>query len=240
MTTRIAMWSGPRNISTAMMRAWENRPDTSVVDEPFYACYLNASGANHPMSSVVIKSQSSDWGEVAKNLSSGPCQSEVFYQKHMTHHMLEDVDLSWVKALKHCFLIRDPVHVVNSYVQKRDTVSAEDIGIVRQLALYEEIGAITGQSIPVIDARKTLEQPKMTLQRLCEIFSVAFTEKMLHWPSGRRDSDGVWASHWYGAVEKSTEFSRYHEPELVLNADQRKVAEESRAAYEQLLSRSLK
>jgi hypothetical protein len=129
--------------------------------------------------------------------------------------------------------------VVNSYVQKRDTVSAEDIGIVRQLSLYEEISAITGQSIPVIDARKTLEQPKMTLQKLCDIFSVPFTEKMLQWPSGRRDSDGVWASHWYGAVEKSTGFSRYREPELVLNAEQGKVAEESRAAYEQLLSRSL-
>jgi hypothetical protein len=163
----------------------------------------------------------------------------VFYQKHMTHHMLPDVNLSWVKSLKHCFLIRDPAHVVNSYVQKRDTVSAEDIGIVRQLALYEEIGAITGQSIPVIDARKTLEQPRMTLQQLCEIFSISFTEKMLRWPPGRRDSDGVWASHWYGAVEKSTGFSRYREPKLALNVEQRKVAEESRAAYEQLLSRSL-
>jgi hypothetical protein len=238
-TTRIAMWSGPRNISTAMMRAWENRPDTSVVDEPFYACYLNSTGANHPMSSAVIKSQSSDWHEVAKNLSSDHCESEVFYQKHMTHHMLPDVDLSWVKTLKHCFLIRDPAHVVNSYVQKRDTVSAEDIGIIRQLALYEEIGAITGQSIPVIDARKTLEQPKITLQKLCEIFSVSFTEKMLQWPPGRRDSDGIWASHWYGAVEKSTGFSHYREPDLVLSVDQLKVAEESRDAYEQLFSRSL-
>ena len=191
------------------------------------------------MSSTVTKSQSSDWDEVAKKLSSEPCKSEVFYQKHMTHHMLPDVNLSWVKSLKHCFLIRDPVHVVNSYVQKRDTVSTEDIGIIRQLALYEEISAITGQSIPVIDARETLEQPKVTLQRLCEIFSVPFTEKMLQWPPGERDSDGVWSSHWYGAVEMSTGFSRYREPELVLNVEQRKVAEESQAAYEQLRSRSL-
>jgi hypothetical protein len=238
-TTRIAMWSGPRNISTAMMRAWENRTDTSVVDEPFYACYLNSTGADHPISGAVIKNQSVDWEEVARNLSSGPCKSDVFYQKHMTHHMLPEVDLSWVKTIKHCFLIRDPVHVVNSYVQKRDTVSTEDIGIVRQLALYQEISAITGQSIPVIDARVTLEKPKMTLQRLCEMFSIPFTEKMLQWPPGRRDSDGIWASHWYGAVEESTGFSRYRESELVLNVEQRKVAEESRAAYEQLLSKSL-
>ena len=170
-TLRLAMWSGPRNISTAMMRAWENRQDCIVVDEPFYACYLNETGVTHPMRDEVIKSQSTDWDVVADELSTGDCAAEIFYQKHMTHHMLHRVDLNWTRYLQHCFLVRDPYEVVNSYSQKRDTVTADDIGIIRQLELYERISQITGQHIPVIDAKQVLSDPGAILSGVCSLFS---------------------------------------------------------------------
>lgn len=231
MTLRLAMWSGPRNISTAMMRAWENRPDCVVVDEPFYACYLAETGIDHPMRDEVIKSQSTDWATVARALSEAPCDADLFYQKHMTHHMLKHVDLGWTRALRHCFLIRNPREVVNSYSQKRDTISADDIGIIRQLELYESISEIIGQNIPVIDAKQVLLDPRGTLSALCDYLEIPFYDEMLHWPKGRRDSDGVWAPHWYQAVENSTGFEPYREREIHLTSEQERVAQESEAAY---------
>ena len=239
MTLRIAMWSGPRNISTAMMRAFENRPDCAVVDEPFYACFLKETGINHPMADEVIASQANDWQTVATELSKVEFKAEVFYQKHMTHHMLPAVDLAWTRDICHCFLIRHPKYVVNSYVQKRESVSTGDIGIIRQLELYKQITDITGQTIPVIDARKTLENPRSNLAALCDLFEIPFYDEMLSWPPGRRDSDGIWASHWYGAVESSSEFEPFHEPDIQLNDAQLGVVKTSEAAYGSLLERCL-
>ena len=228
------MWSGPRNISTAMMRAWENRPDCHVVDEPFYACYLNASGINHPMRAEVLTSQSTHWQEVVRELTLSKTGAEIFYQKHMTHHMLPGLNLDWTNDLLHCFLIRDPVEVVNSYVQKRESVNADDIGINRQLELFVEISEITGQNIPVIDAKQVLLNPERVLRAVCENFDLEFSESMLRWPPGRRESDGVWASHWYQAVEQSTGFEPYRAKEIALSAEDLEVAEASRTSYEKL------
>ncbi len=237
MTLRIAMWSGPRNISTAMMRAWENRPDCVVVDEPFYTCYLHATGIEHPMTEEVIASQSTDWDTVAKSLTTEPCNAEVFYQKHMTHHMIPDVDLSWTSELQHCFLVRNPYEVVNSYAQKRDSINTDDIGIIRQLELYDEISSISGEGIPVIDAKEVLLDPKTTLIKLCSQLGIPFLDAMLSWPPGRRDSDGVWAPHWYHAVEESTGFEPYRERELNITDEQREVASLSEEAYLTLIER---
>ena len=145
MTVRIAGWSGPRNISTAMMRSWDSRPDCVVVDEPFYACYLLESGADHPMRDDIIASQPGTRAAVVDALSA---QSSVAlqYEKHMTHHMPRGVDLSWTRNLKHVFLIRSPERVIASYRQKMPSVSAEDIGIIRQRELFDEITAITGRA----------------------------------------------------------------------------------------------
>ena len=232
MTLRLAMWSGPRNISTAMMRAWENRPDCNVVDEPFYACYLAATGIRHPMYEQVIASQSSDWRVVAGQLAED--RARVLYQKHMTHHMLPGVDMSWAKNHWHCFLIRDPRLVVASYSQKRDTVSIDDIGIVRQLELYREITALTGQDIPVVDSDTVLKDPVHALTQICRTFGLDFVPEMISWPAGKRSSDGVWASHWYQSVEQSTGFAPYTDREVNLNAEQLAVAESSLEAYQTL------
>jgi hypothetical protein len=233
------MWSGPRNISTAMMRSFENRADTVVVDEPFYACYLHLTGIDHPMRDEVIASQPTDWRTVASTLSGDREGVDIIYQKHMTHHMLPEIDLGWTSTLQNCFLIRDPEYVVKSYSRKRDTISPDDIGIRRQLELYEEISAITGQDIPVIDATRFLADPEAALRRLCKRLAIPFSADMLHWPRGRRASDGVWAAHWYEAVEQSTGFRAAATPAISLSPGQQAVADEAREYYEVLLVKSL-
>ena len=237
MTLRLSMWSGPRNISTAMMRAWENRPDCVVVDEPFYACYLHATGLQHPMTEEIMQVQSSDWAQVADELCCDEVNADIYYQKQMTHHILPGTDLRWTSRQSHCFLIRDPYEVVNSYREKMDSVGVDEIGIQRQWELYQEISEITGQRIPVIDARLVLENPRQVLSAVCEHFNIPFSENMLQWPAGRRESDGVWAPHWYQVVEQSTEFAPYRPKQLNLTESQRAVAEASMPAYTELRAR---
>ena len=235
MTTRIAMWSGPRNISTAMMRSWENRQDTKVVDEPFYAYYLQESGIKHPMVDEVISSQSTDWQDVVDALTTQVVVENIFYQKHMTHHILAGCDLSWTEGVKNCFLIRDPLYVVNSYAKKRDDITVEDIGIKRQYELYEEISKLSGQKIPVLDSKATLLEPKKTLQQLCLEFEIPFLDSMMSWPEGKRDSDGVWGEHWYQAVEGSTGWQKFQKQEIILGRELQRVVDESLEYYKALL-----
>ena len=233
-TKRIAMWSGPRNISTAMMRSWENRPDCSVVDEPFYAYYLQQSQSPHPMFEQIMASQSADYDEVAKDMVEGACDTQLQYQKQMTHHMLPHCDLTWTAHLSHCFLIREPAQVVNSYTNSRGECSAEDIGIQRQFELYQAITAITGQNIPVIDSNAVLNHPERVLTKLCTALNIPFDMAMLSWPKGKRDSDGVWASHWYKSVEASTHFARVKQNKLSLSEGQQAVVDEVMPYYEAL------
>jgi sulfotransferase family protein len=205
---RIAMWSGPRNISTAMMRAFENRPDTVVVDEPFYAFYLDRTGIDHPMREEVIASQPSDWRVVAESLFA-PVDAAVFYQKHMTHHLLPEVDRGVVDGLVNCFLVRDPREMLASYVKKRESVTLTDLGVAVQLELFERARRKSGATPPVLLASDVLRDPRGMLQRFCAAVGIAFDARMLSWPAGRRVSDGVWAPHWYGEVERSTGFAPY-------------------------------
>lgn len=240
MTKTIAMWSGPRNISTAMMRSWENRPDTQVIDEPFYAYYLANTSVPHPMQNEILASQSSHWPEVVEQLTTTSAISEdIFYQKHMTHHMLDEIDLAWTKGLSHCFLIRDPLHVVNSYVKKMPSVCSADIGIARQYQLYQQLCAITGQQIPIIDGKDVLLNPRGVLGKLCSILNIEFDEHMLHWPEGPRDSDGIWAEHWYENVEGSSSFAQFFEPKISLTTEQKAVADENREYYLELFSKRI-
>lgn len=210
---RIAMWSGPRNISTAMMRAWENREDCAVSDEPLYAHYLAATGAEHPMREAVIAAGDSDWRRVAVALTEGPAPDgqPVWYQKHMAHHLLPgmmspDDSRGWLGRLRNVLLIRHPAEVVASYLRSRDTVTPEDIGLPQQARLFDELAA-AGEAPPVIDARDFLARPEAHLRALCDWLGIGFSERMLSWPPGPRDSDGVWAPHWYAKVWVSTGFA---------------------------------
>ena len=204
---RIAMWSGPRNISTALMRAWGNRADTAVVDEPFYAFYLQATGKQHPGADEVIASAETNWRKVVARLTSGaPNEKRIFYQKQMTHHLLPEVDREWLLSLTNCFLIRDPAEVIISYTRKNDDPTLEDLGFAQQAEIFEWVRARQETVPPVIDARDVLQKPERMLRLLCEAIGVEFDKAMLSWPPGLRDTDGVWAKYWYGEVAGSTSF----------------------------------
>ena len=240
MTLRIAMWSGPRNISTAMMRSWENREDCSVVDEPFYAAYLASTGLDHPRREEILKAQSTAYAEVVHRLTEGAVDTPLYYQKHMTHHMPVGMDMGWCRGLRHCFLIRDPAEVIASYVQKMPSVDEDAIGIRRQSELFGEIAAITGITPAVIDSSDVLQNPRKVLGDLCDWLGIDFpAQRMLHWPTGRRDSDGVWASHWYHNVEQSTGFGEYSPATPQLSAEHRALADAMQPYYKDLAERRI-
>src|SRR5579871_1129370 len=207
---RIAMWSGPRNISTAMLRSWGNRPDTVVCDEPLYAHYLLKTGVPHPGADEVIRCHEPDWRKVVAYLT-GPVPEgkSVFYQKHITHHLLPEVEGDWLDRLTHAFLIREPRAVVTSFAKVAGTPRLEDTGFPQQLALFRRVRERTGRVPPVVDARDVQSDPSRQLRLLCEALDVEYTDAMLSWPPGPRATDGVWAKHWYDAVLKSTSFQPY-------------------------------
>ncbi|MDX1481011.1 MAG: hypothetical protein R3315_05000, partial [Woeseiaceae bacterium] len=217
---RIAMWSGPRNISTALMRAWENRPDCVVVDEPFYAHYLHATGIDHPGREQVLRSQPLDWRIVVNELRAPlPDGCSIHYQKHMAHHLLSGMEGDWLDDLTHAFLIRDPQAMVASYARSRDAVTAADLGLHRQVAIWKRVRERSGREPPVVDSRDVLEQPERMLQRLCSALGVGFDDAMLSWPAGPRESDGAWAPYWYASVQASTGFRPFAERAFDLPED---------------------
>jgi hypothetical protein len=232
---RIAMWSGPRNISTAMMRAWENRPDTTVMDEPFYAFYLRQTGKEHPGAAEIMAHGEIDWRNVVQDLTHGPRPGcAIIYQKQMTHHLLPEVDRSWLGTVTNCFLIRDPREVIVSYMKRNGDPAVEDIGFVQQAEIFDTVRQLTGKTPPVIDARDVLQNPGKTLLSLCEAVGVDFDQTMLQWPAGPRDSDGVWARYWYDSVVTSTSFQPYRASSESVPERLREVEEQARGIYETL------
>lgn len=208
---RIAMWSGPRNISTALMRSWGSRPDTFVCDEPLYAHYLFTTGiTNHPGHIETIASQETDWRRVVAWLA-GPIPEgkSIFYQKHMAHHVLPNMELGWIESLTNCLLIREPREMLTSLLEFLPEPRLVDTGLPHQLWLFEHFGKKVGVSPPVLDARDVLENPRRILAQLCEKIGVTFSEKMLAWEPGARATDGAWAPYWYSKVEETTGFGQY-------------------------------
>jgi hypothetical protein len=216
-----------------MMRSFGSRPDTAVVDEPFYAAYLATTGLEHPMRAQVLASQPNDWRQVATDLLGPvPDGKSIFYQKHMTHHMLPDVGLDWMSQCRNAFLIRDPIAVLASYTAKRADVSLADIGIVQQRELFEREANRLGKAPPVVEGKDVLENPARMLANLCAALDIPYTEAMLSWPAGHRDTDGVWAPAWYNAVEQSTGFApNSAESEIILPIELQRIAEEALAHY---------
>jgi hypothetical protein len=204
---RVAMWSGPRNLSTAMMRAFEARGDCAVTDEPFYAAYLQRTGLNHPLREAVLASQSRD-PHAVESLLLGPVPDgkPIWYQKHMTLHMLPEFDRGWLARVNNAFLIREPRAVLASYAAKRDEVTLADLGFVQQRELFDAVSSRDGRPAPVVDAADILAKPAQTLGKLCAALGIEFTPTMLEWPAGLRPTDGVWAPAWYQSVERSTGF----------------------------------
>lgn len=241
MTVRIAMWSGPRNISTAMMRAWGSRADTIVMDEPFYGAYLATTGLDHPMRDAVIAAHPTDWEAVARDCA-GRGGAPVVYQKHMAQHMIDGAPLGWMEAVRHAFLIRPPAEVAASFSAKWEGMRADDLGFARQAGLYDRMCELTGRVPPVVEARDVLEDPEGMLRALCAALGVPFDPAMLSWAPGPRPTDGAWGEHWYGAVNRSTGFARPRaapDPAL-LPRELRAVVEACQPHYERLAAARLR
>jgi hypothetical protein len=238
---RIAMWSGPRNISTALMRSWGNRPDTFVCDEPFYAHYLVQTKIAHPGADEVIRHQENDWRRVAVWLT-GPIPEgkTIFYQKHMAHHLLPNMGRNWLDRVTNCFLIREPREMLTSLLHFLPQPTLADTGLPQQVEICRQVKERTGRMPPIVDASDVLSNPRRTLELLCDALAVPFIEAMLSWPPGRRATDGIWAKYWYAAVEKSTSFQRYTPKDEPLPDALRGLHEQCEALYQQLYPQRLR
>ena len=235
MTIRIAMWSGPRNLSTAMMRSFGSRADTFVTDEPFYGCFLTDTGLQHPMRDEVIASMDCDWRNVMEGLrGDSPDGSPIWYQKHMWHMMVGHIGYEDFAGFRHAFLIREPERMIASYLKKREAARFEDFGLEKQAEFFEREADRLGHAPPVIDANDVLANPQGVLSKLCAALGIAWDPAMLSWAPGRRDTDGVWAAHWYNAVEKSTGFGESDSGPVELAEADQSLAERMARYYQRL------
>lgn len=239
---RIAMWSGPRNLSTTMMRSFGARPDTACVDEPFYAAYLTATGLIHPMQEDILAAQSCDGDVVARQLIEDPVPDgkPVFYQKHMTHHMDPSLPRAWMANVTNAFLIRDPARVLASYARKMEEVSLEAIGVPQQAELFDRICQLRGEAPPVVDSDDILADPAGMLRALCAAIGIEYSEAMLSWPAGPKPEDGVWAPHWYDAVWQSTGFGAPRPESPALPASLQTLADAARDHHDRISGYALK
>lgn len=238
---RIAMWSGPRNLSTALMYAFAARGDCAVWDEPFYAAYLATTGLDHPMRAEVIAGGEPDPARVAATCAGpAPGGQPLFYQKHMTHHMLPAFPLGFMEACTNVFLIRHPARVIASYLAKREAPVLEDLGFLQQADLFDRVADRTGQAPVVIDSADIRANPRAALERLCTALGIPFTDRMLSWSPGPRPYDGAWAPHWYGAVQRSTGFEAVEGPLPDLPTDAGALAEAALPLYQRLARHALR
>ncbi len=235
------MWSGPRNISTALMRSWGNRDDTFVCDEPLYAHYLRVTDLEHPGRDEVIAEHESDLEAVVAWLT-GPIPEgrSVFYQKHMAHHLTPDVPRDWLDGLTHVFLIREPSAMLTSLAKVLEAPTVEETGLPQQVELFERLKAKDQRVPPVIDSRDVLEDPRGVLDALCRRLDVPFQEAMLQWPAGPRSTDGVWAKHWYGNVLRSTGFAPYTPKDEPVPDHLQGVLESCQEAYQVLATHTIR
>lgn len=232
---RIAMWSGPRNLSTALMYSFAARGDCTVWDEPFYAAYLQTTGLDHPLRDAVIAEGQTDPNQIARACLGPVADAQpVFYQKHMTLHMVDAFDRRFMRGLRNVLLIRHPARVIASYAKKRESPTLADIGFVQQAQLFDEVANWLGHAPPVIDAADILARPEHALGQLCAATGIPFTPQMLHWRAGPKPYDGVWAPHWYNAVHQSTGFDAAEGPLPALDDLAQRLCDQALAHYERL------
>ena len=237
----IAMWSGPRNLSTAMMRSFENRKDTVVLDEPFYAHYLSVTKLNHPGRDEILDFQSTNWNEVVEKCTNTSFhEKNLCYQKHMAQHNLQGFDISWIKDVQNCILIRDPKCVIASYGKKLPIEDKRHLGYIQQAEIIEFLEKERGITPPIIDADDILKNPESMMKKLCNVLDIDFYKSMLRWPAGARDSDGVWGAYWYEGVYESTGFKPYTKKEVDLNQKLNDVYEKCKKHYDSFYKKRIK
>ena len=228
---RIAMWSGPRNISSTMMRSFSSRSDTHVTDEPLYAHYLKKTGFHHSGYEEIIQSYNTDYNSIKKNLINDiPKGKTVWYQKHMAHHLDPADNLTWTNNLMNCLLIRNPNHVIESFINKNELKDANELGYPQLLKLFQ----YHNNQIPIVDAKDNLLNPKEMLRKLCTLFKISFEENMLSWNQGPHPQDGIWGKYWYDRLWKSTTFSLYEEKKSIISDRYKDILEKCIVIYDEL------
>ena len=234
-STRVAMWSGPRNISTALMYSFENRSDCYATDEPLYASFLLKSGTPHPGAEEVIENNESEVGKIITTLTGPiPDEKQIWYQKHMCHHLPPDSDISWIDNFNNCFLIRNPREVLLSLSKITDSIDLLSTGLPQQLTIFRHVIKSSGKTPPVIDSADVLEDPESILSVLCESIGIPFSKRMLSWEPGPRNCDGLWGKYWYDSVWKSSGFSPPTPKDGELSEHLHSVLEESIMIYQEL------
>ena len=229
------MWSGPRNLSTALLRSFENRNDTNVWDEPFYAYYLNETKLNHPMAKEIINKYETNVNKLIELVTKKQKKGKIFYQKHMTHHILEYTPIDWIKSGHNCFLIRNPKEVMHSYLKKNVLNNPADIGFPNQKKIFKLIKEINSNPI-VINASDLSNNPKKVLKILCKKLNISYSKKMLNWPIGKRDSDGIWEKIWYQNVQLSTNFKKFKKEKIDIPIKYKNIYAECVKIFEELNS----
>ena len=237
-TTRICLWSSPRNISTAMMYSFAQRPDTIAFDEPLYAHYLRVTGVVHPGQEEILAAQDNDGNKVVQELLLARFDKPVAFFKQMTHHLVQ-LDESFLAQMKNILFIRDPKQIISSYAQVRPEVTMQDIGIAKQWELFSQLKA-QNLHVVVLDSNEILKAPEKVLRDLCAAVDIPFYVEMLHWPAGPKKEDGVWAKYWYDNVHRSTGFERQSTSSRALPAYLEPLYTESKQYYDQLYQHSLK
>ncbi len=231
------VWSGPRNISTALMRSFENRKDTKVYDEPFYAYYLKKTNLDHPMKDEIINNYNTNEDEVIKLITKDDGNYKIFYQKHMTHHILDETRLDWIDRGINCFLIRDPAKVIVSYLKKNTLKSIQDVGFKK---LYEIFKILNSKDPIIINSDYLLANPEKYLKILCQKLNLDFDQNMLNWPRGYRDTDGIWSKVWYQDVISSTTFNTTNSKEYIVPKTYENIYKECLDIYEEINTYAIK
>ena len=234
----ICMWSGPRNLSTAMMRSFGSRADCAVWDEPFFAPYLHFTGKPHPGREETLAAHETDPLRVAAACAA-PAGQLYFFQKHMPHHMLAGFPMEWAARGRDFFLIRPPARGLASYAKGRAEFDLEDLGYTAQSRLYEQLSKLQGLPPPIVDCDDILRAPEPLLRALCGALEMPFDPAMLGWAAGPRETDGAWAPHWYASVEASTGFSGPPKTLPEISPRRRALYEACWPAYEALYKRRL-
>ena len=235
-TTRIAMWSTPRSLSTALMRSWESRSDTIVIDEPLHGAFIKLGNWQYEGVKEVLSKYESDWKKVITSLLAPlPDGKKIYYQKHMTYHTdFDEITLDWIYNLENCFLIRNPREVISSYLKKWSDVMG-DLGFGQLLKIFKLVKENKGKTPPVIDAQDLQNKPRETLTKLCECLGVAFSESMLSWNKGMRAEDGPWTKRgWYDNVSSSSSFKPYEKKDISIPVQYEKLCKEAEEVYQEL------
>ena len=230
----IACWSGPRNISTALMRSWSSRTDTFVTDEPFYAYYLKETKIKHPMHKEIINKYSSNYNEIVNHLTGEiPKNKKIWYQKHMAHHILDFSTINWISNIENCILLRHPKEVINSYTKKNELNSVEELGYPQQYEIVNFLKKIN-KSFLVIDSKELLMNPEKSLSGWCKKINIKFDKSMLKWDKGGHINDGIWWKSWYDNVIKTTGFHKYEKKDINIENKYDSIYNESMKYYSYL------